>query len=115
MLRHTGALAASGRNDEALRTDTSPYADDGRAQPGRGGDSVLSVVAGSVICAGRLTVAAVLGPLLTPLFVVVTIGWLVDSVRPGALGDVLPGVRPGTLARKDAPKGKPWPARKALA
>ena len=59
-----------------------------------------------------LTVVAVLDPLLTLLFVVVTIGWLVDSMRPGALGDVLPGVRPGALARKDAPKGSPGPQEK---
>lgn len=55
---------------------------------------------------------AVLGSLLTLLFVVVTIGWLVDSVRPSDLGDVLPRIRPGALARKDAPKGSPGPQEK---
>ena len=44
-----------------------------------------------------------LGPPLTVLFVLVTIGWLVDSVRPSELGDILPKIRPGPVAK--APPG----------
>ena len=41
---------------------------------------------------GALT--ATLGPALTVVFMLVAIGWLVDTVRPNELGDVLPKIRP---------------------
>ena len=39
-------------------------------------------------------IVSVTGPILTVAFAVVTIGWFVDALRPGELGDVLPGIRP---------------------
>ena len=48
--------------------------------------SVSSGVGGALISS--------LGPALTVVFALVTVGWLVDAARPGELGDVLPKLRP---------------------
>ena len=71
-------------------------------------------VAGFLFYLSRLTVSAtgalpvvivallaVVSSLLTVFFAVVTIGWLVDSLRPGELGEVLPKVRPRPRPESD--------------
>ena len=84
-------------------------------------------VAGFLFYLARLTVSAtgtlpvvivammaVVSSLLTVFFAVVTIGWLVDSLRPGDLGEALPKVRPRPRPEPEPdaearPRPKPMP------